>query len=146
MDQRFSSCLAKQERVKKNFANCKTPSEIYEKIIELGRTLGHFSDEWKTTENLVAGCQSQVYLHAELIAGRVRFSVAADALISAGLAALLLAAYNDEPPEAILGSPPAFLGALGIQTALTPGRSHGLASIHLRMKQEAVKLLVSADN
>lgn len=146
MDQRFSSCLEKQERVKKNFANCKTPSEIYEKIIELGRALGHFPEEWKTAENLVAGCQSQVYLNAELVDGQVRFTVGADALISAGLAALLLATYNNEPPEAVLRCPPAFLEALGIQTALTPGRSHGLASIHMRMKLEAVKLAAQLVN
>jgi sulfur transfer protein SufE len=111
MDQRFSSCLAKQERVKKIFTNCKTSTEIYEKIIGLGRALGHFPDAWKTSEHLVSGCQSQVYLHTELMDGKVRFAVGADALISAGLAALLLAVYNDEPPEAVLGCPPAFLEA-----------------------------------
>ncbi len=142
-DEHFSSCLEKQERVKKSFASCKTPGEIYEKIIELGRMLGHFPEEWKTRENLVSGCQSQVYLHAEFIEGKIRFFVGADALISAGLAALLLAVYNDETPEAVLGCAPLFLESLGVQAALTPGRSHGLASIHLRMKQEAVKLLAS---
>lgn len=143
-DEQFSSCLEKQVRVKKSFADSKTPTSIYEKIIELGRHLDSFPEEWKTRENLVSGCQSQVYFFAELIEGKVRFYVGADALISAGLAALLLTVYNDEPPEAVLGCEPVFLEAVGIPAALTPGRSHGLASIHLRMKQEALRFLVAS--
>lgn len=142
-NEQFSSCLIKQERIKKNFAACKATGEIYEKIIELGRLLAPFPEEWKTAEHLVSGCQSQVYLYSELVEGKVRFLVGADALISAGLAALLLAVYNDESPEAVLGCPPTFLESLGIPAALTPGRSHGLASIHLRMKQEALRFLVA---
>lgn len=139
----YEACLAKQEGVKTIFATCKTPTETYEKIIGLGRVMNLFPEEWKTAEHLVEGCQGRVYLRTEFVDGRLRFAIGAEALISTGLAALLIAVYNNEPPEVILGCPPAFLEALGIHRALTPGRSHGLSSIHLRMKQEAAKFLVA---
>jgi cysteine desulfuration protein SufE len=139
MTQEFASCLEKQEKIKKSFSNCSTPNETYQQLIELGRTLPLFPEEWKKEENLVSGCQSRVYLHTELSEGKILFHAEAEALISAGLVALLIAVYSGEPPEAILSCPPDFLKDLGLHAALTPGRSHGLASIHLRMKQEALK-------
>lgn len=142
MNDRFKSCLDKQERVKSFFAPCCSPTEKYQKIITLGQKLPPYPEEELKPENLVSGCQSQVYLLSRFEDGRVLFYVHADALISAGLAALLIEVYSDEPPEAILSCPPDFLDALGIHAALTPGRSHGLASIHLRMKKEAVKFLM----
>ena len=142
MDHLFKSCLEKQERVKALFAPFSTPTEKYQRIIALGQKLPPFPLEELKPENLVSGCQSQVFLHTTLVNGRVQFRVHADALFSAGLAALLLAVYDGEPPEVVLGCPPAFLDALGIHAALTPGRSHGLSSIHLRMKKESMKFLV----
>lgn len=133
---------SKQELIKNIFDSCASADERYQKLIELGRALPAFPEEWKCPENLVAGCQSQVYLHTEVKEGKLLFSATSDALISAGLAALLIAVYSDEPAEAILSCPPHFLEELGIHTALSPGRSQGLRSMHLRMKQEALKILV----
>ncbi len=138
----FQTCLTKQEEVKKLFQSCKTPEEKHYKLIEMGRALPIFPEEHKTAENLVFGCQSRVFLQTTFADGKVFFKATSDALISAGLVALLLAVYSDEKPETIIGCPPRFLDDLGIQSALTPGRSHGLMSIHLRMKQEALKSLV----
>ncbi|MBI2743500.1 MAG: SufE family protein [Chlamydiales bacterium] len=143
MNETFQSCLTKQSEIKKLFSSCKTAEEKYQKIIEMGRALPSFPEEWKREENLVAGCQSQVFLHVELKENKLFFYASSEALISAGLVALLLAAYHMEPPEAVIGCPPTFLEELGIQTALTPGRSHGLSSILLRMKREAVKFLLT---
>lgn len=142
----FHSCLRKQEEIKKLFLSCSSPEEKYQKLIELGRMLPVFPEEWKTPDNLVSGCQSQVFLQVSFENRKVIFKATADALISAGLVALLTAVYNDEPPEAIIGCPPRFLEDLGIQAALTPGRSHGLMSIHLRMKKESIKYLTLNQN
>ncbi len=135
----FKSCMSKQQKVKELFAACATPQAKYEKIIELGRSLPPFPLEWKTECRRVIGCQSQMYLYASLSEGKVQFQAHSDALISAGIAALLLSVYHDEPPEAILMCPPQFLEDLGIHSSLSPSRSNGLSSLFLRMKQESIK-------
>ncbi|MBX3719727.1 MAG: SufE family protein [Parachlamydiales bacterium] len=140
----FESCLAKQKQLKLLFEPLSTSEQKYQKLIELGQSLPFFSDAYKLPENLVKGCQSQMHLHAQLSSeGKIIFTAHSDALISRGLAALLLAIYSDEFPEVVLTCPPSCLDAIGIQSSLSPSRSNGLASLHLRMKQEALKLLQS---
>lgn len=139
----LASCLAKQQHVKQLFEGCKTSEQKYEKIIELGRQLPPYPIEFKTSTHLVKGCQSPMYMRAQLIDGKIHFQVCSEALISAGLAALLLLVYNNEPPEAILTSPPEFLEELGIHNSLSPGRSNGLASLMQRMKKEALEFLIN---
>ncbi len=107
-----------------------------------GKKLAPFDPAWKTEENRVMGCQSVMYLYNRLEGSRVFFYAASDALISAGLAALLIDVYSGEPAETILLSPPQFLEDLGIPSVLTPGRANGLASLYLKMKQEALRHLV----
>ena len=92
----------------------------------------------------VKGCQSTMYLYSQLIDGKVHFQSHTDALISAGLAALLLSVYNDESPHTILACPPRFLEEIGIGGILSPGRSNGLASLFQRMKQDALNFLIYA--
>ncbi len=116
--------------------------ERYHQLIEMGRGLPPFPEHLKIPDKIVSGCQSTLYLHASLIDDKLFFEAWADALISAGLAALLIAAYSGETAETILKSPPDFLGELDIFTSLSPNRSNGLAQIHLRMKQEALKSLL----
>lgn len=138
----YSSCLEKQDKVKALFASCPTAADRYEKIMALGAQLKSLPQEVKTEENRVRGCQSLMYLTAKLQNGRVHFEADSDALISKGLAVLLLMVYSDETPEAILKCPPTYLEELGITNSLTPGRANGLMSLHLKMKQEALKLLL----
>ena|ERR1700722_2134434 len=138
----FPSCEAKQQQVKLLFAECTTSAQKYEKIIELGRQLPLYPPELKTPERLVKGCQSTMYLHSEIIDGNIFFQAHSEALISAGLAALLLKVYHGEPPEAILRCHPQFLEELGVYGALSPGRANGLASLFQRMKQEALNFLI----
>lgn len=116
----------------------------YRALIDLGRKLDSYPDSLKTPDRIVKGCQSTLYLSARFEDGKLHFSASCDALISAGLAALLLLAYSGETPESILKSPPAFLAELGIADSLSPNRSNGLYQIHLRMKQDALKHLLSS--
>lgn len=134
--------LKNNKVIESDFAGCSLPEMIYQKIIEWGKKLPPFNPEWKNEENLVSGCQSLMYLHAETQEGKIYFYAASDALISAGLAALLIEAYNGETPETVLTSPPLFLDSIGIPASLTPGRANGLASLYLKMKQEALKFLI----
>ena len=134
----------KVNTIKNAFLSCKTVEEKYEKIIDLGRQISPYPAQYKTEGYLVSGCQSRVYLYSYFENGNTYFTVDSDALISSGLAALLLAAYNGETPEMILKEPPTFLEELGIPSALSPNRANGLYSMHLRMKQEALKYLITS--
>lgn len=138
----FESCLKKQHDVKELFHECTTPEAKYEKIIALGREQKPLLSDYKVPENLVSGCQSRTYLHARMNEGVMYFDTESDALISAGLAMLLAKVYSGETPETILKCPPSYLDEIGISSSLTPNRANGLYSLHLRMKQEALKALL----
>jgi len=134
--------LEKIDLLKKIFSVCKTKDETYQKIMELGRAQPPLDAAYKIQDNIVKGCQSTMYLRSSWSEGSVIFQTESDALISSGLAALLVLIYSGENPEIILKSPPDYLEELGIASSLTPSRSNGLYSIHLRMKQEALKWLM----
>lgn len=138
-----STFFEKQESVKKLFLLCKNNEEKYKTIIDLGRNLPKLPEKFKTEENLVQGCQSRMYLYSKVENGLLYFEAESDALISSGLAALLIRVYSGESPETILKSPPTYLEELAISQSLTPSRSNGLYSLHLRMKQEALKALIA---
>jgi cysteine desulfuration protein SufE len=135
----FSSCLKKQETLINLFNGLTTAEERYNKLIEIGRALPPYPAELRTPDRIVHGCQSIVYLNATEQNGLLHFSIHSEALISAGLAALLIAIYSGEPPEVVLTCPPTCIETLGIHASLSPGRSNGLASMLLRMKTEALK-------
>lgn len=139
----YASCLEKQLKIKGLFASCATPEDKYAKIIELGRSLPPLKEEFRIESNLVSGCQSRMYLHSALKEGKMIFEAESDALISAGLAALLLGVYSGESPETVIKCTPDYLDEIGISASLTPSRSNGLYSLHLRMKQEALKALIA---
>ncbi len=132
----------KVAETKRFFAHFSSPEERYHALIEMGRKIPSFPSDLKTVENLVSGCQSNLYLQAELIEGKVFFLAASDALISAGLAALLISVYEGESPETILTEPPEFLTELGLHILLSPNRSNGLTHIHLAMKRLALRFLI----
>ncbi|MGK5594852.1 MAG: SufE family protein [Parachlamydiaceae bacterium] len=138
----FESCIQKQSKVKQLFSSI-SEEERYSKIIELGKQLQPLSREYKTESNRVPGCQSTMYLRAYRQGDQIFYEAESDALISAGLAALLLQVYSGENAETILKCPPTYLEEIGISASLTPNRANGLYSIHLKMKQEALKLLLT---
>lgn len=135
----------KKAAIKEKFARCTTMESKYEKLIELGRALPTLNPEFKIDANHVKGCQSKMYLHSRLEGDYVVFEVESDALISAGLGALLVLVYSGEKPETVLTSPPDYLEDLGIKESLTPNRANGLYNIFLRMKQEALRLIVERE-
>lgn len=134
-DERISS-------IKEKFQSFTDPEERYEFLIELGRKASPFPPTLKIPVNIVPGCQSTLYLHTHFHDDKLFFQAHSEALISAGLAALLIEVYSDTPPQTILCNPPNFLQEIGLLASLSPSRSNGLASIYLRMKQEALKYIV----
>lgn len=137
----FESCIEKQERLKTLFAGIVTDKARYEKIIELGRLLPKLDPSQKTDENLVRGCQSRMYLSVQKDKDRLIFHGESDAQISAGLAYIMIFVYSGETAETILKCPPSFLVDLKIAQSLSPNRANGLYSLHMKMKQDALKSL-----
>lgn len=138
----FSSFEEKQIKLESEFSICSSQEEIYHLIIAWGRKLPPMDPSLKTKELLVSGCQSEMFLQCSMEKGRLYFSAASDALISAGLAALLLYVYNGEPPEVLLKCPPRFLDTAGIRASLTPSRSGGLSSIFLHMQRASLNYVL----
>ncbi len=99
----------------------------YRYIIDLGKTLPEFPDDWKIDTYKVEGCQSQVWLKPETLPdGRLHFHAISDAAIVSGLIAILLKVYSDRRPEDILATPPEFIAGIGLDEHLSPSRTNGL--------------------
>jgi cysteine desulfuration protein SufE len=124
----------KQERIIREFELLGDWPERYKYIIKLGQKLEPLEDQYKTDDNLVRGCQSQVWLHTELENGKVVFKADSDAAITKGLVALMVRFYSGEAPDTILKVNPDFIQKIGMQEHLSPTRSNGLASMVKQMK------------
>jgi len=98
----------------------------YEHLIDLGKDLPEFPQDWRSDDNRIRGCQSQVWFHTALEDGRMRFQGISDAAIVSGLIAVLMRVYGDRRPRDILDSSPDFIGEIGFDEHLSPTRSNGL--------------------
>ena len=98
----------------------------YEYLIDLGKQLDDFPEEWKNEDNKIQGCQSQVWIRSELNDDRLHFYGTSDAAIVRGLIAVLFRVYNDRRPEQILETKPDFIGDIGFAQHLSSTRSNGL--------------------
>ena len=110
----------------------------YEHLIELGKSLPLIDPKFKTEDYLVRGCQSQVWLNAELKDGKVIFKADSDAIITKGLVALLIGVLSNETPDAIIESKLDFIDTIGLKEHLSSTRSNGLVSMIKLMKTYAL--------
>jgi len=124
----------KQDRIVREFELLENWPERYKYLIKLGQKLEPLPDEFKIEENLVRGCQSQVWLVTDLEDSKVIFKADSDAAITKGLVALMVRFYSDEDPDTILTTSPEFIKKIGLQEHLSPTRSNGLASMVKQMK------------
>lgn len=120
------------------FAQLPTWEERYRRIIELGKTLPPFPEEHRNDKNKVRGCQSQVWMHAALENGRVKYDIDSDAMIVKGLAAILLKTFSGHPPDDILAASVDFLEKIGLTQHLSQSRSNGLAAMARQFKNYAL--------
>lgn len=109
----------------------------YEHVIDLGRQLDDFPEEWKTEENKIQGCQSQVWLNVQMQDGKMHIDGTSDASIVSGLVAIVLRVYSDQAPQDILDAKPDFIGDIGFNDHLSPTRSNGLHSMLRTIYQRA---------
>lgn len=135
---------AAQREVIEEFAMFEDWMDRYQYLIDLGRRLPEFPEELKTDENLIRGCQSQVWFVASENNGRLEFRAISDAAIVSGLIALLLRLYSGRYPQDILDTPPDFVTALDLESHLSATRSNGLSSMLKAIRRFATEALQAA--
>lgn len=109
----------------------------YEYIIELGKKLDSFSENKKTDDRLIKGCQSRVWLDWEVKDGKLCFTADSDAIITKGIISLLISVYSGRSAEEIAGDDFSFLEKLGLKENLSPTRANGLESMVETIKRAA---------
>jgi len=135
---------AAQREVIDEFSLFEDWMDRYQYLIDLGRRLPEFPDALRTDENLIRGCQSQVWFVAEEKDGRLEFRAISDAAIVSGLIALLLRLYSGRYPQDILDTPPDFVSALQLESHLSPTRSNGLSSMLKAIRRFATEAVQAA--
>jgi len=110
----------------------------YNYLIELGKTIPLLDPAFRKEENLIRGCQSRVWLDASLVDGKVSYRADSDAIITKGIAALLIRVFNKHTPDEILDAELFFIESIGLREHLSPTRANGLVSMLKQMKLYAL--------
>jgi cysteine desulfuration protein SufE len=127
-----------QNEIVKEFETVSEWDDKYARLIKFGRDLAPFPEEFRTDKNKIEGCQSQVWLNATFVEGKVIIDADSDSTIVKGLAALLVQVYSNQTPTEILASPPSFLNKIGIDSHLSPTRKNGLGAMLKQIQLYAV--------
>ena len=115
-------------------------ADKYEYLISLGKDLPSMNEEKKIEDNIVKGCQSQVWLTAEAKDGNVFFEADSDAIITKGIIALLVKVFNGQPAGDLVNNNLSFIDQIGLKDHLSPNRSNGLVAMIKKMKAYALVL------
>ena len=136
-----TSAVQAQQEIADEFAFFGDWTERYQYLIDLGKQLPPFPDEWKSEDYRVHGCQSMVWLVPSGDASNMHFDAASDSAIVSGLIALVLRVYSDRSAEEIVVTEPAFIQEIGLAKHLSPTRSNGLAAMLAKLKAHAAAQL-----
>lgn len=131
----------KQQEIIDEFAVFDDWMDKYEYIIDLGKDLPKIDPAKKTDDRLIEGCQSRVWLDAQIVDGKMEFSADSDAIITKGIIGLLIRVMNNEAPEDVAKADLHFIKDIGLQEHLSPTRANGLVSMVQKMKMAALKVL-----
>lgn len=110
----------------------------YEYMIELGKSLPLIDEQYKTDDHLIKGCQSKVWLHAEVNDGKVNFTADSDAIITKGIVAILIRVFSNQSPKDIIDADTHFIDEIGLKEHLSPTRANGLVSMIKQIKMYAI--------
>lgn len=128
----------KQREIIETFGFLSNWEERYEHMIDLGKSLPLIDSEFKTNDFIIKGCQSQVWMHAELRENRLFFTADSDAIITKGIIAILIEVFSGQPPMDIINSDIKFVNDIGIKDHLSPTRANGLMSMIKQIKFYAI--------
>ena len=129
----------RQDEIIEEFSGLDDWMDRYQMLIDMASDVEPLDEQYKTEQNLIDGCQSRVWLHAELTPeGRIRFEAESDALIVKGIVALLIRVMSDSTPEEILSADLYFIDRIGLREHLSPTRSNGLLAMVKQMRMYAM--------
>ena len=127
-----------QDEVIEEFSDFDDWMDKYQLLIDLGNVQEPLAPEYKNDQNLIDGCQSRVWLQADLVDGKVEFQAESDALIVKGIIALLIKVVSGHTPDEILENELYFIEAIGLKDHLSPTRSNGLLAMVKQMRMYAL--------
>ena len=134
----MSSIKEIQEEIIEEFAMYEDWMQRYEYMIELGKSLPLIQEKYKTDDNLIKGCQSKVWVHAEMENDNVVFTADSDAIITKGIIAILIRVFSNQHPRNIIEADTSFIDEIGLKEHLSPTRANGLVSMIKQLKMYAV--------
>lgn len=123
-----------QQEIIEEFNDFDDWMDRYQLLIDLGNDQAPLDPKYKTEQNIIVGCQSRVWLTAELIDGKVVYQAESDALIVKGIISLLIQVLSNHTPDEILASDLHFIDAIGLKEHLSPTRSNGLLAMVKQMR------------
>lgn len=127
-----------QDEIIEEFGDFDDWMDRYQLLIDMGSDQEPLPEQYKTQQNLIDGCQSRVWLQADLVDGKIRFRAESDALIVKGIVALLVRVLDNQTPQDILDADLYFIKEIGLTEHLSPTRSNGLLAMLKQMKVYAL--------
>ncbi|MEN8884777.1 MAG: SufE family protein [Winogradskyella sp.] len=127
-----------QNDIIEEFAMFEDWEERYQYMIDLGKDLPLIDSEFKTEDNIIKGCQSKVWVHASMQNEKINFTADSDAIITKGIIAILIRAFSNQHPTAILEANTDFIDKIGLKEHLSPTRANGLVSMIKQLKLYAI--------
>ena len=127
-----------QQNLIEDFSFFEDWTQKYEYMIELSKSLDKMDSSLKNDNNLIKGCQSKVWLNAELKNGKINFQADSEAIITKGIIAILLMVFNNKKPDQIIKSDISFIEKIGLKEHLSPNRANGLYSMIKQIKYYAI--------
>ena len=134
----MNSIKAIQDEIIEEFSLFEDWMQRYEYMIELGKSIELIDSSKKIDSNLIKGCQSKLWLHAELNNNKLIFKADSEAIITKGIAAVLLRVFSNQTPEDILNANLDFIDKIGLKEHLSPTRANGLISMIKQIKYYAL--------
>ena len=127
-----------QEEIIDEFSMFDDWDERFQYVIDLGKSLPLIEEKYKTEDNIIKGCQSKVWLHAEEKDGSLIFTADSDAIITKGIIAVLIRAFSNQKAKDILDADTSFIDQIGLKEQLSPTRANGLVSMIKQIKLYAL--------
>ncbi len=127
-----------QEELIDEFSMFDDWQERYQYMIDLGKSLPLIDPKYKTEDNIITGCQSKVWVHAEMNGDKVEFTADSDAIITKGIIAILIRVFSNQHPKDIIEGNTDFIDEIGLKEHLSPTRANGLVSMIKKIKMYAL--------
>ncbi len=127
-----------QDEIIDEFSMFEDWEERYQYMIDLGKTLPLIKEQYKTEDNIIKGCQSKVWVHAEMNDDKVEFTADSDAIITKGIIAILIRVFSNQHPADIIEANTDFIDEIGLKEHLSPTRANGLVSMIKQLKMYAI--------